>query len=256
MNIRLTLSTCWYNFKNKYTKDVYKEWAGNLLNYVDNFNLVVYVDKNSFEFFDNFKLSEKVKLVIYDIENWETYKYSDKLEKSYQKNKYLNHMVQKEVVMLWLQKTYFVKKTIEEKYFETEYYGWCDIGYFRDSTSKNWPSNNSLEKLDRNKINYILVESAIINKLKRGKVLNFEDLRTKIPPDQVSIAGGFFIGTKELSLKWYSKFDNTLIHYLDNEWLVKDDQIIILDNYLEGLFPINLIDSGKRYWFYFIDYLK
>ena len=258
MVANLTLTTCWYNFKNKFTPEIYQKWISNFINYVENFNLVIYTDKNSIDIFKNFDLSDKVKIVVYEKEDWELHPLDSKLEKSYQKNKYLNRMVQKEVIMLWLQKTYFVKKTIEEKYFETEFYGWCDIGYFRDSTSKNWHSSNSLQKISKDKINYILVESNTINILKREKEkrkLSFEELRTMIPPDQVSIAGGFFIGTRQICIDWYNKFNETLNYYLDKDWLVKDDQIIILDNYLEGKFPFNLIDSGRQEWFYFIHYL-
>ena len=37
--------------------------------------------------------------------------------------------------MLWCEKISFVKKTIEKNYFNTDWYGWCDIGYFRESNN-------------------------------------------------------------------------------------------------------------------------
>ena len=33
---------------------------------------------------------------------------------------------------------------IDEKIFDTPWYGWCDIGYFRNNNGivKNWPNND------------------------------------------------------------------------------------------------------------------
>jgi hypothetical protein len=52
-----------------------------------------------------------------------------------------------ELNMLWSEKIAFVQETIRNHYFDTEYYGWCDIGYFRNrqadthtSNLMSWPS--------------------------------------------------------------------------------------------------------------------
>jgi hypothetical protein len=37
--------------------------------------------------------------------------------------------------MLWSEKISFVKETMDNQYFNTEYYGWCDIGYFRNRSN-------------------------------------------------------------------------------------------------------------------------
>ena len=46
------------------------------------------------------------------------------------KNKYLPN-VSYELQMIWNEKVNFVRESIENKYFDSEYYSWCDIGYFR-----------------------------------------------------------------------------------------------------------------------------
>jgi hypothetical protein len=88
--------------------------------------------------------------------------------------------------MLWCEKVHFVKQTIEQKYFDTtEYYGWCDIGYFRDTLTKSasmtvtardtllprftlldpqtsyskiirerWPNPEKINALDKNRVYY------------------------------------------------------------------------------------------------------
>ena len=45
----LTLSTCWYNLKSKFTSKVYINWIKNLLSIVNNFKLVIYTDVESFK---------------------------------------------------------------------------------------------------------------------------------------------------------------------------------------------------------------
>jgi hypothetical protein len=51
----------------------------------------------------------------------------------------------------------------------------------------------------------------------------------EIPADQNSIAGGFFIAHKSNIDWWCDTFDATLRRYFDNQYLVKDDQIILVD---------------------------
>ena len=106
--------------------------------------------------------------------------------------------------MLWNEKIWFVKETYDNKYFNTEFYGWCDIGYFRNRYNdfntnliKNWPNPTKINIFDKNKIYYACVnnnmdymkniENIIINKNEIGLP------STDIPPNQISIAGGFFI---------------------------------------------------------------
>jgi hypothetical protein len=50
-----------------------------------------------------------------------------------------------------------------------------------------------------------------------------------IPPYQNSIAGGFFILHRENIDWWFQTFDAKLRLYLMNNYLVKDDQIILAD---------------------------
>jgi hypothetical protein len=69
--------------------------------------------------------------------------------------------------MLWCEKIPLVKETIENKYFDTELYGWCDIGYFRNRHNdlntnqlSNWANSDKVESLiDKTKIVYACVNN-------------------------------------------------------------------------------------------------
>jgi hypothetical protein len=122
------------------------------------------------------------------------------------------------------------------------WYGWCDIGYFRPHSLNpryttitkeelaNWPNPEKIAELNRTKIHYGLINSFIMPLIQIVKAKNAFGLpETPIPPNQVSVAGGFFLTTRE-NLDWWSDtFETRLRLYFDHHYLVKDDQMIIID---------------------------
>jgi hypothetical protein len=95
------------------------------------------------------------------------FKYKDFWIKNHTKNSLLNDKSCWELNMLWSEKIQFVKETTERKYFDTEYYGWCDIGYFRNrenldlhtSFLSNWANNNVISVLPKDKIMYSFINT-------------------------------------------------------------------------------------------------
>ena len=65
--------------------------------------------------------------------------------------------------MLWNEKIAFVKETIDKEFFNTGWYGWCDIGYFRNVKFdiSRWPNEDKINNLDKNKIYYAKVNPNI-----------------------------------------------------------------------------------------------
>ena len=235
----VTYSTCWYQFKAKFNNSVYERWIDNMLTNVNNYNLVIYTNKAGNEVLKKYKKSN-IKIIIKEHSEFYTYKYSKQWIKNHEKNYLLKNMVDWQVNMLWSEKINFVKETFENKYFDTEYYGWCDIGYFRnrknDLQSKDltdWPKNEKIVALDRNKIHYALINNdqtyisklhqIIKNKNRKGLPIH------EIPPGQNSIAGGFFTLHKSKIEWWHETYYNRLMLYFDNDYLIKDDQILISD---------------------------
>jgi hypothetical protein len=206
----------------------------------NNFNLVIYTDTNSIKYIDT-KNNDKIKIIIRPLKSFYNYKYKEFWKKNHEKNVLLNNVSCWKLNMLWAEKIAFVKETIDNKYFDTEYYGWCDIGYFRNRKDidtdtcdlMNWPNPEKILKLDKNKIVYACINNddsyindlyhAVNNKNQYGLPVD------PIKPHQISIAGGFFILYKELIHNWFATFDNKLLNYFSHDYLVKDDQIILAD---------------------------
>jgi len=260
----ITYSSCFYILKSKFDPSIYFEWMNNFISIVQHFNLVIYTDENSSKYIDT-KNNPHIKVIIKPINNFYHYKYKDYWIKNHEKNALLNDKSGWELNMLWSEKIWFVKETIERNYFDSNFYGWCDIGYFRnrpeDTHTHNLPNWSSLEKLailDPNKIWYACInnDDKYMNYL--FKIINNKNTYglpvQEIPAHQNSIAGGFFILHKD-KMDWWSKiYDDKLQLYFTHNYLVKDDQIILADCILSNINQFTLFRENNSYfdnWFMF-----
>ena len=237
----ITFSSSFYIIKSKFDPSKYIEWMTNFLSIVNNFNLVIYTDENSAKYIpDIVNQNSKIKIVVKPLEKFYNYKYKDYWIHNHKKNYLLNNKSSWELNMLWSEKIWFVKETLERKYFETDYYGWCDIGYFRNRPEDThtsllfyWPDKTKINNLNKNKICYACInnDERYVNYLiKLVKNKNRYRLpKTELPGNTRFIAGGFFILYKD-KIDWWSKiYDNKLLLYFKHNYLVKDDQLILAD---------------------------
>ena len=260
----ITFSSCFYIIKSKFDPSIYIQWMNNLIYIVNNFNLVIYTDENSSKYI-NTNGNPKIKIIIKPLEQFYNYKYKDYWIENHKKNVLLNDKSCWELNMLWSEKISFVNETIERKYFDTEFYGWCDIGYFRnrpdDTPIKkllNWSNSEKIMKLDKNKICYACINNdnryiSYLLKLVNNK--NQIGLPVQqIPSTQNSIAGGFFIIHEEKIGWWKKTYDTKLELYFKNKYLVKDEQIILVVCVLSNLNDFLLFRENKfplDNWFMF-----
>ena len=242
----ITFSSAFYIFKAKFDISIYIEWMNHFLSIVNDFNLVIYTDTYSRQFITNTESNPRIKIIIRPLEEFYQYKYKDLWISNHEKNYLLKEIVGWSVNALWSEKIWFVLDTINNKYFETDLYGWCDIGYFRNRDNdtsiqllKNWPKEEKLKKLNPNKIHYACVNNdndfmnLLHKNINKKNLLGLPMIET--PHDQTSVAGGFFIGTKEKILWWSKIYESKLALYFKYGSLVKDDQIIIIDCIMSNL---------------------
>jgi hypothetical protein len=239
----ITYSTCFYAIKSKFNPPQYIQWMNNFFSIVNNnFNLVVYTDENSVLYIPK-HTNNNIKIIIRPFEQFYTFKYKNDWIKNHIKNTLLNQTTSWELNMLWSEKIWFVKETIERKYYESEFYGWCDIGYFRNRQNDvhtfslcHWSNPSQIKHFYNNhksKIVYACInnDNKYINYLsKRINNKNSIGLPLKeIPPNQQSISGGFFLLPKNAIHWWAHTYYSKLLLYFENNYLVKDDQIILAD---------------------------
>ncbi len=267
----ITFSTCFYIIKSKFDPNTYINWINNFLSIISNksnFNLVIYTDDNSKKYIYT-KDNIKIKVIIKPIEQFYNYKYKNYWIENHKKNNLLNdksiHNSSWMLNMLWSEKIWFVKETADRRYFKSNFYGWCDIGYFRNrqndtNTSKllRWPNKLKINALDKNKICYACINNnneylnslyhIVNNKNQDGLPIQ------EIPATQNSIAGGFFIIYKDKINWWSNIYDEKLQLYFKNNYLVKDDQIILADCILSNLDNFVLfkeMNTNYDNWFMF-----
>jgi len=244
----ITFSTCFYIIHSKFPKEIYIEWLNYFISIVNEFNLVIYTDLNTLPYIKT-NNNPNIKVILKPLETFYNYQYKDKWIENHNKNFLLNnHKIASvysvntswELNMLWNEKVHFVKETKDNKYFETEMYGWCDAGYFRNNPESlsvhalsKWANPDKIKLLNPTKIHYALVnnDTNFINRLilminNRNNIgLPYEP----ITPDQHSIAGGFFILHQNKIDWWATLLDKRIQLYFDNNYLIKDDQMIVAD---------------------------
>jgi hypothetical protein len=238
-----------------------------MISNVENYFLVIYTINDGLSFLTKAEGNPRIKIVVKPLEEFQQYRYKEKWIENHTKNIWLNTKVGWEVSVLWAEKVHFVHQTIQKGLFKEhsiQWYGWCDIGYFRPQSGgcltppqiKAWPNPQTLAALDPSKIHYALVNpyiSDIIHCVK-NKDPHTGLPQPPIPPNQVSIAGGFFLTTHENLEYWVKMFDEKLALYFQHDALVKDDQIIIIDCILSDPVKFKLHREntpGYDNWFMF-----
>ena len=265
----ITFVTAWYIVKSKFNKEAYIKWMSNLLRNVEKFKLIIFTNKESISMIEPLiKGNDNINVIMYEWEEFSTYKLKEKWISNHHMNDSLNSKIHWKLNMLWNEKINMVKLVKDSLIFNNGLIGWCDIGYFRcrdrldisEDQLKEWPNENKLKELKKDKIYYCKVCNSKVLSYYARIVLDKNNKglpKKQIPPDQISIAGGFFI-TDINNLDWYHKqyYDN-LYNYFMNSYLIKDDQILVLDTIISNLNKFELIEQkpGFDRWFGFQTFL-
>ena len=263
MSPNITISSCFYILKSKFDANQYCSWTDNFIKIANNFNLVIYTDEYTSKFI-NTRGKSNIKVIIRPIESFHTYKYKDKWIKNHAVNDLLNKRVVWQVNMLWSEKIWFVDETVRNAYFDTEYHAYCDIGYFRNRSNdlhtnflSSWPSNAKILSLDKTKVHYAIVNNnndyirTLYNIISNKNDLGLPS--KEIPSSQISVACGFFALHRDKLEWWKTTYENKLRLYFDNNYLVKDDQIITIDCILSETREFRLYKENSHFdnWFMF-----
>ena len=72
---QITLVTAWYNLKSKFDVNKYKMWMQNFLGNVNSFFLVIFTNKESFEFIEPFIKNPKIKVIFKEFDDFQCMNY-------------------------------------------------------------------------------------------------------------------------------------------------------------------------------------
>ena len=250
--VNITFSSCLYGMKNRHGYEKHLNWFRDFIRIVNRFYLVIYTGETEYDVIcdEIRKLGEdtqrKIKVVLKPFSEF----HNSKHERFWMENNArpgckLAEIADWRLNMLWCEKTHFVRETIENRYFDTEYYGWCDVGYFRDTLSsgsayrericEHWPNPDKINRLHKDKVYYgcNLSPSQLHNGYTyHARYFNNADPETGIPRESYPrrahlLSGGFYIAGREKALWWCSRFQDILELYITNNVVIQDDQHII-----------------------------
>lgn len=263
----ITFSTCFYILKSKFPLRQYLEWINNLLRIVNNFNLVIYTNKETLVFLLPLidQTNKNIKIIIKPLTDFYTYKYKENWIENHEKSVMdLHKVIDWQLNMLWNEKVFLVNETVRKGYFNTIYYGWCDIGYFRNRRNdlnthylKLWPNSNKLLQYKKDSIHYGCVQNDL---LKYDELTNSINSHYRKGSDllvnynEICFAGGFFILHREMSNKYALIYEKKLDYYFKNKYFIKDDQTIVQDIILTNLDMFSIYrEDDERFdnWFMF-----
>jgi hypothetical protein len=211
----------------------------------------------------------RIKIIIKPISKFYTYKYKNNWIINHANSDIdLHKKIDWKLNMLWNEKVFLVQETIQNRYFNTMYYGWCDIGYFRNRQNDlhtnylhSWPNSRKLLSSPFNSsfIHYGCLQRnpIIYNNLKGDIQQHYNNGLTSQPTNKLletCFSGGFFILKPELIDVYATIYNEKLLYYFTNRFIIKDDQTIIMDIIFTnpGLFYIhNERDRRFDNWFMF-----
>ena len=155
------------------------------------------------------------------------------------KNRWENHtpeMIYPEYNIINFNKVSFLEKSIQDNWFNSEYFIWMDAGFYhskfpQEYRYKQYPDVNKIKILDDNKIHFLTLTEEI-------------ELKSYFDP-RVSITGSMFAGKAQPILKLKKLCFETIEEFLNSN-AINDDQTIYAFSYMKD--P-NLFNLQKNDWF-------
>ena len=255
-----------YKIESKFDFEKYIEWGKNLINYLQNYKLIIFTNHETYDIIKGIiKDKKNIEIFYFNIENFYYFKYKNFLLQNTCKDCFPDHKISYKLILLWIERHLLVEK-IKKKY-KSDFYCYIDWGYIREK-------NKSIEikdyKFDENKIQWGLVNSKKdtfeyynhLFKTKDKNILkkNIKDIiiNQKIEKYQPIFGGGFSIIPHKMVDEFLKIYKHSLNYILDNQILFKDDQSIIAYTIINNLNKFKLIykEKDKIEWFPFIYLLE
>jgi hypothetical protein len=152
--------------------------------------------------------------------------------------------------VVWNEKSAMVHRAIAKNPFGTEFYMWCDIGYFRNvSDTQNlntWPSKAFLETASKEHMYLLNIEP-----FKMGELDIRENGLTKSFEQKCRIGGGIFLGHKYVWGPWVTAYYQTLKDYMHHNYFAGKDQNILATVVARHPHLVRLVMApNANSWFY------
>lgn len=257
----VTVVSCFYIIKSKFSKEKYIEWIKNFLSI--GFNALIFCDSGSLDFIKshipNVTTATNITFKILNIEDFVTstrdWSHEPSLDDEIKKG--TNHSI--ELYKIWNEKIFFLDKATQLNPYGAQYFLWIDIGSFRNKTrlneikELNFPTPHNFEN---NKMTMFRIN----NFTKKERInVNIIDSRFK----KCNRYGGMFGGDSVAIHTFKKKYESLLNQFKKKKVFAGKDQSIynflVLQNpELIQTVDANTINEHYDKWFcfhyYFSDY--
>jgi len=262
--------TAYFESDNKQgNNEIYYTWMKNLLQNLHQ-PLIIYTDYRSYKKIVELRGYLMNKTIIYLTSLDELYmsKYNNILEyhQTIDKEKHIHNI---NLYKIWNEKINFVKKSIDNKTFNGEYYIWIDIGFFRDKNCntllKHFPDIQKIKNEINEKVGILQISpisdkySHLIHEENCQNVLTKNDLNDEI----CTVGGGFLIFHKNNIYKIHKLYFELMDKYIAKNRFIGKDQILYANLTITHpeLFKIIIKDYNNKYelyqpdiWFYMFNH--
>jgi len=176
--------------------------------------MVIYVSHEIKEHVINIRtqlgLMDKTKIIEITLEDLYMYDNINKIEECVQKNisPYDNHLY----VMSVNSRYNYMKRSIENNYFNTDYFAWIDFGISHI--------------VEMNKVTHVAYN--IENKIKIAWIARYRSNENKFVWNHTAMGGGFFMGHKKAMLEYIKLHDIEFRNMINFGHCVNDDRLVYL----------------------------
>ena len=206
---------------NVYTPTKYKEWM-HIFENIHN-PLYVYVDSEEYQkFFETIRrnMTSKTKVILIDRDSLESFRLKDNISAIFSNPKYPKHLpntVIPEYSCAMHAKYDVMTQSVRDNAFNTNFFAWLDIGYFRDLVNTTYQP-----------FQIHLPPCFDVTKVAFNEIFSLKNrtLRQIVDHNEVWVGGGLFFAERSVMLQWardYKYYTEKFIHL----GLMSTDQQVI-----------------------------
>ena len=225
---KLTIVSSYFKIKSKHKPREYLDWINNIVKL--NKSIVFFTDKKFMPHLKRIRPKELYHKTVFNaIEIQDFYSYRNYLKdftnswKIDFEKKY--HTIP--LYLIWAEKCSFLKKVIEQNYFNSTCFYWVDIGYFREKEEMdkyvNWPSTKNCYEDQR----LLIGQLRNFSDIEKKGIINFDfDSHINLQKNFFNVAGNVFGGQAKNILKFINLYYSSIKLFLIHNLFIGKDQNI------------------------------
>ncbi len=243
-----TIVTAYYQIPSKASPAIYHSWLKNMLKTIVT-PMVIFGDDTSLPILKEARGILPAVFIRLPLNEFYMTRFQTYWIKDYQRDHERNVGHNPYLYMIWNEKPKFVQRAIDLNPFKTEWFVWCDIGCFRDSTTvTKYAHFPNTSKLDSTQF-YLL------------NLNPFTDHERTIQPNGLPpsfqyldrVGGGLLVGTRFSWTKFNQYYDEILAKFMALDRFCGKDQSIMATLAIMHPELVTLVSpakDGDNPWFY------